>query len=230
VPGNSEVLLEPDLAEYPQTLPRRGERFDIIVVDGPARGRTRLKCSREAVKALNAGGLIILDNSDWLPESAKLLREHGLLQVDMTGFAPICGHVQTTSLFFDRTFSVAPKTGRQPTPGKGSRPSNWETPYVAVPGAVVESDSELFRDAMHEQTVRYTTPGGMRSFHTFSYLALDNRRAIGIVDLDRDRVLLTGHLQGDVAEHERELRRIAALTWDEFRALIGNHQYRRYVL
>lgn len=107
VPPNAEVILESDLSEFPRVLARLGQRFDVIVVDGPARGGTRLKCSMAAVEALNPGGVIILDNSDWLPESAKWLRESGLLQVDMTGFAPICAHVQTTSFFFDRLAALS---------------------------------------------------------------------------------------------------------------------------
>jgi hypothetical protein len=126
VPRNAEVIFEKDRAELAHVLPRRGERFDVIVVDGPG----RLKCARAALAAVNPGGLIILDNSDWLPESARVLREAGLLQVDMTGFAPICAHVQTTSLFFDRTFNVPPRTGRQPLPGRGSRPIVWDRPRV----------------------------------------------------------------------------------------------------
>lgn len=45
-PPNAEVTLETDLDDYPRALDRRAERFDIIVVDGAARGRTRLTCAR----------------------------------------------------------------------------------------------------------------------------------------------------------------------------------------
>jgi hypothetical protein len=72
------------------------------------------------------GGLIILDNADWLPESSRLLRDAGLLEVDMTGFAPVNGYVSTTSFFFHRAFDVPPKADRQPVPGVGARPLNWE--------------------------------------------------------------------------------------------------------
>src|SRR5579872_1232732 len=87
LPPNAELIHEPDLSRFPDTITARGP-FDVIVVDGPARGRTRLKCCHAAVPRLREGGLIILDNSDWLPESAKTLRGYGLLEVDMTGFAP----------------------------------------------------------------------------------------------------------------------------------------------
>ena len=44
--------------------------------------------------------MIILDNSDWLPDSARLLRDADLLQVDMSGFIPIGDHTQTHIVLF----------------------------------------------------------------------------------------------------------------------------------
>ena len=80
----------------------------MIVVDGAARGNTRLKCCRAALTRLRPAGMIILDNSGWLPESSRVLREAGLLQVDMTGLVPIGKHTQTTSFFFHRDFVNCP--------------------------------------------------------------------------------------------------------------------------
>ena len=97
LPANCELILERDLEHYPNVIDRYPEPFDVIIVDGAARGRTRLKCAKRAIARLREGGMIILDNSDWLPESARVLRESGLIEVDMTGLAPISGHTQTTS-------------------------------------------------------------------------------------------------------------------------------------
>jgi Methyltransferase domain len=102
LPSNCALIFEPDLHKYVDVIRQFAEGFDIVVVDGPARGLTRLKCARAAVDHLRPGGMIILDNSDWLPESARYLRESGLLQVDMSGFIPIGGHTQTTSFNLDR--------------------------------------------------------------------------------------------------------------------------------
>ena len=233
VPSNASITLESDLSRFPSAITDAGS-FDVIVVDGPARGRTRLKCCHAALAALAEGGLIILDNSDWLPESSRLLRESGLLEVDFTGFAPICGHVQTTSLYFHRAFNVTPITARQPMPGRGSQPKVWEQPMVPVPGAVVACDGEDFRGVFDELTFEIPTGTGARTFRALSYLGGDNGLCIAILDLDRGRVLLTRHRPSTSAQSDRaiaqEMARIAALSWENYRAFVGGHEYRRYVL
>src|SRR5262245_12435525 len=127
VPANCTILQEPDLHRYAEVIDSYPEKFDIIVVDGPARGGTRLQCARAALNHLKAGGMIILDNSDWLPDSARLLRQADLLQVDMHGFIPIGDHTQTTSFFFDRQCRFAANGTRQPLPCVGALAWDWET-------------------------------------------------------------------------------------------------------
>ena len=80
----------------------------------------RLDCARRAVGRLAPGGIIILDNSNWLPKTAAFLRDQGYLQVDFTGFGPAGVWTWTTSVYFDRTCHLAPKRGLQPVPGLGS--------------------------------------------------------------------------------------------------------------
>src|SRR5687767_14682032 len=75
IPSNCELLLETDLQQYAYAISRWNTTFDVIVIDGAARAQTRLKCARAALPYLRDGGMIILDNSDWLPESARLLRD-----------------------------------------------------------------------------------------------------------------------------------------------------------
>lgn len=67
-----------------------------------------------AVAFLRPGGLMILDNSDWYPNTAAYLRERGLIQIDMHGFGPVNPYTWTTSLFLDRAFAMKPKGDRQP--------------------------------------------------------------------------------------------------------------------
>ena len=222
-PSNVDLIFEPDLSKFANTIRLRGERYDVIVVDGPARGRTRLKCSRAAVDHLQEGGLIILDNSDWLPESSKLLRDSALLEVDMTGFAPICAHVQTTSLYFDRRFNVGPLRNRQPLPGIGARLSNWEQRLEPTAGPQVECGGEVFRGVRHNRTKRFDTPDGPLELRIISYLGADDIRSVAVLDVARDRVLVTQRELHPSAEIER----LAALTFEPFRAFVNQHPMRR---
>jgi hypothetical protein len=126
LPANCSIIHEPVSDDYAAAIGRFNQRFDVIVIDGLVTGRTRLKCARAAVPYLRDGGMIILDNSDWLPESAHHLRGAGLIEVDMTGFAPINDYTCTTSLFLHRAFAFTSLHERQPMPGTGARPYNWE--------------------------------------------------------------------------------------------------------
>lgn len=125
-PANCELMLESESDAYAEAIRRYPGGFDVIAVDGLVKGRTRLKCAKEAVGALRPGGLIVLDNSDWLPESSRHLRASGLLEVDMTGFAPINDYTCTTSFYFHRAFDFDPLADRQPVAGVGALPYNWE--------------------------------------------------------------------------------------------------------
>ena len=120
LPSTCTLLYQPESDAYPAVIDRFSDGFDVIVVDGLVKGRTRLKCVRAAVRRLREGGMIILDNSDCLPESSRLLRESGLIEVDMTGFAPINDYSCTTSFYFHRGFGFKPLTDRQPMPGIGA--------------------------------------------------------------------------------------------------------------
>lgn len=115
LPENGELVFAPDAADYVGALERRPENFDVIVVDGVE----RRACCGAALRKLAPGGLVILDNADWHQKSAAVLREAGLLEVDMTGFGPINDYTWTTSLFFHREFRARPAGPRQPMPGIG---------------------------------------------------------------------------------------------------------------
>ena len=118
VPRNGRLLWEPDLDRFVAAIDQF-DTFDVVVVDGPARGRTRLS-RRAALRHLAKGGMVIVDSADWLPESTALLRDSGQLQIDMTGL-PINAFTGTTSFFFDRTWQgrperAPPDTGRRGAP------------------------------------------------------------------------------------------------------------------
>lgn len=223
LPSNCELLLETDLAQYVDVIHRYSDGFDVIVVDGPARGRTRLKCSRAALEHLRPGGLIILDNSDWLPESASLLREHGLIQVDMAGFVPINARTQTTSLFLDRRFVPRPRGSRLPEPAPGAAPKNWE--HVEAPAEPsITLGGERFGGVEQDMAFAFTTPTGVRRFRLVSGRQCDTWCAI--FDVDTERVLLYVKQPDD----RRALDSISGSSWEDFREFIRRHPRRRYVL
>lgn len=88
---------------------------DVIIIDGDH----RRACAEFARPLLRPGGLMILDNADWHPNTSAFLRESGLIEVDFTGLGPINPYAWTTSLFLSRDFGVRPNAG-QPVPGIGA--------------------------------------------------------------------------------------------------------------
>ena len=231
LPPNAELILETDLYAYPRVIERRDARYDVIVVDGAARGNTRLKCAKRAVTALREGGLLILDNADWLPESARHLREAGLIQVDMTGLGPVNGYAWTTTLFFHRGFNRQPRSGRQPEAGVGSWPQTWETPPTLEP-PIVECGDDAFGGVRRDEPF---TIQGPHAPERFRFLVSERRaagvRTVAILDERLQRVLLTHHEpMGSAPVLEQDLHRVTRMTWNEFAAFINGNDQRRYDL
>jgi len=94
---NQIVIHRADEVGYVKSLPEQGKLFEIIVIDG----NWRNECVVEAINCLKDGGMIVLDNSDRIieKECGRLLREHGFIQMDFSGFGPINGYCWTTSVF-----------------------------------------------------------------------------------------------------------------------------------
>lgn len=88
------------------------QQFDIIIIDGFINSRPL--CAENALKHLKPGGIIVLDNSDRCLKSAEILRKGGLIQADFTGFAPLSGDAQSTTIFFSRDYDFEPLRGYQP--------------------------------------------------------------------------------------------------------------------
>jgi hypothetical protein len=225
------VILEPDLEAFASTIARVPGGFDVIVIDGPARGLTRLKCCKAARPHLNEGGLIILDNSDWLPESAAFLRSTSLIQVDMTGFVPLNAHAATTSFFFDRQFSFRPKSVKQPTHGIGSLPYDWESPRQ-ISGTRVDVAGETLLGVEFDQHFSIPARDRRHAFRLLVHHLDETTTALAIIDEDARRILLDGHC---VAKGQRratlaEMRLIQRMEYDEFRAFVNGHPRRRYSL
>ena len=71
-------------------------KFDIIIIDGAV----RYPCAQEALKNISDQGIIILDNTEWYPETSKLLVSEGYTQIDFIGFPPINAFPSATSVFY----------------------------------------------------------------------------------------------------------------------------------
>ena len=126
---NVELLYAADM---PSAFRRLDRAFGVIVVDCKA---NRFDAAAAAIEKLAPGGMIILDNSDWYPNSAKLLRDADLIQVDFPGLRPGRFHACTTSIFLSRSFVSKPASDRLPVPpagGKARPPGPWDRPSSAA--------------------------------------------------------------------------------------------------
>ncbi|RPI65945.1 MAG: hypothetical protein EHM38_10905 [Geobacteraceae bacterium] len=109
-----DTYLEDQKEQYAHSIVEQGEFFDIIVIDG----LWRYACATKARPLLAPGGLLILDNSDWYPNTARFLRETQLFQIDFSGFGPINGYTWTTSIFLSADTSLQDRY-RNPSPVGG---------------------------------------------------------------------------------------------------------------
>jgi methyltransferase family protein len=229
--ATATVILEPDLNAFVSTIELVPGPFDVIVIDGPGRGHTRLKCCKAAIERLNEGGVIILDNADWLPESAAFLQRSGLLRVDMAGFTPINANTSTTSFFFDRHFNFPAKNARRPQHGVGSLPFDWETlPPVAGRSLVIRN--ETFAGVEFDQPFTITAQDTEYRFRLLVYHINETATAIAIIDQNAGLVVLDGHCIEKRQSHTRlsQMKWIEALSYDEFRQFVNSHPRRRYKL
>lgn len=107
---------------YEDTIFTDNEKYDVIIIDG----KRRAECAANAVKALAAGGMIILDDSDRINTSQEYvlavqnLRKANLLQVDFYGFCPMNNYTKATSIFFSRDFDFESLYTVQPINGLGN--------------------------------------------------------------------------------------------------------------
>ena len=234
VPATCAVLVEPDLRNFVDSIHRYPEGFDVIVVDGPARGRTRFKCAAAALQHLKPGGMIILDNADWLPDSAALLRDADLLQVDMSGFFPIGDHTQTTSFFFHRESRFRAREARQPAPAVGAVLWDWETVVPTDDGDSLVWDGEHIYGVLRQEIVDKETPSGTRRFEV---AVLDKParpasscRHVVVYDHARERILMTYVIAPTDDAVEAEFARLRGMCWDAFRRFASRPDRRRYLL
>ncbi len=124
MPSNVEYRLLSEKNSYVSSIREYPESFDIVIIDGVHRE----DCVAPALEKLKEDGLIILDNSDWYPGIANVLRMADLIEVDMHGFGPINTYTWTTSIFFHRTTKLKPARARMPLHCPGSVREVWDVP------------------------------------------------------------------------------------------------------
>ncbi len=104
--------------------------FDLIVIDGVF---SRYLCAKNAINKIKKGGLVILDNSDWYPNTARFLKENlDFIQVDFYGFRPSKPEAAVTSMFFSREFNWKTKSARQPNYAIGGKIKHSSLDVAAV--------------------------------------------------------------------------------------------------
>ncbi len=96
LPANAECIHAPTDEQYVAVLQSRQDRFDVVVVDGAARAQS----AKAALEGVAPDGLIILDNAEWYPHTAKYLRAHGWTGIEFSGFAPVNAYPHATTIFF----------------------------------------------------------------------------------------------------------------------------------
>lgn len=129
VPPHVELVFAADM---PSAFRALGRSFGVIVVDCKA---NRFDCAAAAIDRLAPGGMIILDNSDWYPNTARLLREADLIEVDFPGLRPGRFHACTTSVFLRRDFTARPRDARLPAAPAGGKPrpsGPWDQPSAPL--------------------------------------------------------------------------------------------------
>jgi len=139
LPVNARIILAPitqgdneheplpqtrsQFARYAESIKDQNDLFDIIVIDGYSRSRVRHQCAQVSLPHLSHHGMMIVDNSDWLPATCLYLRRAGLIQIDFSGFVPGNPHTQTTSFFLTAKFNFEHRQKIIPVGGTGY---NWE--------------------------------------------------------------------------------------------------------
>ncbi|HEX5258004.1 MAG TPA: hypothetical protein VFW35_04385 [Sphingomicrobium sp.] len=126
-PNVSVIEIQAD--GYVSALSSSTRKYAMVVLDC---GANRLECAKAAIHLLADDGMFVLDNSDWYPNTAAVLREQDLIQVDFADFRPKHQYRCTTSIFLRPSFRPKPRSHQLPLPpigGKDVAPNNaWDVP------------------------------------------------------------------------------------------------------
>lgn len=112
-PVDMDKDVETEIDRYVACVDELGS-FDVIIIDGVNKPGVRQACARRSLDHLRGGGLFVVDNSDWLPETCRMMRDAGFFEIDFSGLGPLNGHAETTSLFFKSDFRINPRHSVHP--------------------------------------------------------------------------------------------------------------------
>ena len=115
--GNQEITLIESKEEYINSIKKISDKPTIVIIDA----KYRYECAKAVADFVDDDALIILDNSDWFPETCKYLRSKKYFQIDFSGFGPIVSFTTTTSLFFTSSYKFIPHSDRQPLLSPGGK-------------------------------------------------------------------------------------------------------------
>jgi hypothetical protein len=104
---------EEQIKDYVECIDELGT-FDVIIIDGVNKEGVRMQCARRALDHLKRGGILIIDNSDWLPDTCRMIRDRGFIEIDFSGLGPLLTHAETTSFFFGSEIRIKPKMETHP--------------------------------------------------------------------------------------------------------------------
>lgn len=93
--SKARCILAPKKMDYLDAIDAYNA-FDVIVIDG----NWRYGCALKAIGHLKADSVVILDNSDWCPDTCSFFQARGYTRLDFSGFGPANQFTWTTSLFF----------------------------------------------------------------------------------------------------------------------------------
>ena len=113
VDESGEEVSSEQVDAYVNYIDRFGQ-FDVIIVDGVNQPGVRYRCAQKALNHLADDGLLIVDNTDWLPETCKMLRDAGFIEVDYAGLGPLNVYAENTSLFFRPNTRMQPLGDKHP--------------------------------------------------------------------------------------------------------------------
>lgn len=95
---NSKIIFNEVNKDYPLTITKNKDMYDVIVIDG----RMRVECAEQALNCLTKKGIIIWDNTDRerYQKGIKKIYSAGFKSIDFYGPAPIDNYLTQTSIYY----------------------------------------------------------------------------------------------------------------------------------